>query len=69
MTKVVMQVELPAKLARQLALFVKRVRHDQCRELTECWQSGTERDDQAYAMLEALELLGRALAEKSFAPL
>lgn len=54
--------------AWQLALFIKRVRHDQCRELTDCGQTGEERDDQAYAMLYVLELIARVLREKGYAP-
>jgi len=61
-------VEMPHEDAYQLALFIKRVRHDQCRELTDSGQTSPQRDDQAYAMLHSLELIAKVLRENGYAP-
>lgn len=68
LASVAFTVRLTEQEAWQLAQFIKRVRHDQARELTECGQTGPQRDDQAYTMLYALDLVGAALREKGYAP-
>jgi hypothetical protein len=65
---VTLDVHLTESEAWQLALFIKRVRHDQARELTEGHHSGPERDDQAYEMLHALNLVAAALTRQGYAP-
>lgn len=62
------RIALTHNEALQLSLFIKRVRHDQCRELTDCGQTGEQRDDQAYVMLEALEHVASELRNKGYAP-
>ena len=66
---IVLQVELvDAETAWQLAQFIKRVSFSALFELTEAHLSATERDALAYRMLYGLSAVGRALAEKGFAP-
>ena len=54
--------------AWELAQFIKRVRFDQCLELTDSWQSRPERDQQAYRMLYALDQVAGALKLAGYAP-
>jgi hypothetical protein len=54
--------------AWELAQFIKRVRFDQCLELTDSWQSRPERDEQAYRMLYALDQVAGALKLAGYAP-
>jgi hypothetical protein len=54
--------------AWELAQFTKRVRFDQCFELTDSWQSSSERDEQAYRMLYALDQVAGALKLAGYAP-
>jgi hypothetical protein len=63
-----LDVELTDNEAYELAQFIKRVRFDQVRELTESGQSREQRDDQAYRMLYALDQVGGALRNVGYAP-
>jgi hypothetical protein len=54
--------------AWELAQFIKRVRFDQCLELTDSWQSRPKRDEQAYRMLYALDQVAGALKLAGYAP-
>ena len=55
------EVELSEPQAEALSQFVKRVRHDICRELA-------SNDEEAFAMLESMDAIRAALAEKGHAP-
>ena len=61
-------VELTDTEAWELAQFIKRVRFDQVAQLTECGQSRTQREEQAYRMLQALGQVGGALRDVGYAP-
>lgn len=66
---IVLEVEiLDAETAWQLAQFIKRVSFATIREHTEAGLPPPQRDDRAYVMLDGLSAVGRALAEKGFAP-
>jgi hypothetical protein len=54
-------VELSPEQAEALSQFVKRVRHDICRELASS-------DEESFAMLESMDAIRAALAEKGYAP-
>jgi hypothetical protein len=68
MKHIALTVDLTDAEAWELALFIKRLRFDQCHELTDAWQSRTERDEQAYLMLHALGHVSRALELSGYAP-
>lgn len=68
MTYVTFTVELTDAEAWDLAQFIKRVRFDQCYELTDSWQSRSERQEQAYRMLHALDHVTGALKLAGYAP-
>jgi hypothetical protein len=51
MSIVKITLELADPTAWDLAQFIKRVRFDQCYELTDCGQSRAAREDQAYRMI------------------
>jgi hypothetical protein len=68
MKHITLTVELTDVEAWELAQFIKRVRFDQCRELTESWQSRSEREEQAYRMLYALDQVAGALKLVGYAP-
>jgi hypothetical protein len=66
--RVRIEVEFSDGEAWQLAQFIKRVRFEQALELTESGQSREARDEQAHAMLYALDLVAGALKVKGYAP-
>jgi hypothetical protein len=68
MKRVVITVELTDAAAWELAQFIKRVRFEQCCELTESWQSRSEREEQAYRMLYVLDQVADALKLIGYAP-
>jgi hypothetical protein len=68
MKHVTLTVELTDAEAWELAQFIKRVRFDQCFELTESWRSRTEREEQAYRMLHALDQVAGVLTTVGYAP-
>ena len=68
MKHVTLTVELTDAEAWELARFIKRVRFDQCFELTESWRSRTEREEQAYRMLHALDQVAGVLTTVGYAP-
>jgi hypothetical protein len=69
MSPITLTVELTDDAqAWELAQFIKRLRFDQCYELTEAWQSRAERQEQAYRMLNALDHVRDALEVAGFAP-
>ena len=68
MSIVTITVELPDPTAWDLAQFIKRVRFDQCYELTDCGQSRAEREDQAYRMINGLNKVADALGDAGYAP-
>lgn len=55
------EVELSPEQAEGLSQFVKRVRHDICRELA-------SDDAEAFNMLDALDVIRAALAEQGYSP-
>ena len=61
-------VELVDTEAWELALFIKRLRFDQCYELTDAWQSRAEGQDQAYRVLRVLGRAADALELAGYAP-
>lgn len=68
MKHVTFTIELTDAEAWELAQFIKRVRFDQCFELTESWRSRPEREEQAYRMLYALDQVAGALKIVGYAP-
>jgi hypothetical protein len=68
MKHVTFTIELTDAEAWELAQFIKRVRFDQCCELTESWRSRPEREEQAYRMLYALDQVAGALKIVGYAP-
>lgn len=60
--------ELTDEQAWQLAQFCKRITFASVREVTDGGQSGEQRDDQAYVMLEGINAVARALRDKGYAP-
>ena len=68
MKLITLTVELTDAQAWELALFIKRLRFDQCCELTDAWQSRTEREEQAYRTLHALGHVAYVLERLGYAP-
>jgi hypothetical protein len=68
MKHITITVELTDPAAWDLAQFIKRVRFDQCYELTDCGQLRAEREEQTYRMLYALDQVGGALKLAGYAP-
>ena len=68
MKHVTLTVELTDADAWELAQFIKRVRFDQCYELTESWRPRPEREEQAYRMLHALDQIAGVLTTVGYAP-
>jgi cytochrome c len=68
MKHITLTVELTDAEAWDLAQFIKRIRFDQCYELTESWRSRSDREEQAYRMLYALDQVGGALKLVGYAP-
>jgi hypothetical protein len=68
MKHITLTVELTDAEAWELAQFIKRVRFDQCYELTESWRSRSEREEQAYRMLHALDQVAGVLTAVGYAP-
>ena len=60
--------DLTAREAWNLAQFIKRLRFDQCYELTDSGYSRRYREAQAYEMLAAIDKVGRALKDAGYAP-
>lgn len=67
-SRVKVAVELTDREAMELALFVKRVRFEQVAELTECWQTPEQREEQAYRILHAINQVDRALRDVGYSP-
>jgi hypothetical protein len=67
-THITLIVELADTEDWELALFIKRLRFDQCYEVTDAWQSRAERQDQARRMLHAIGHVTRALELAGYAP-
>jgi hypothetical protein len=67
-THITLTLELTDADPWDLALFIKRLRFDQCYELTDAWQSRAERQDQAYRMLHATGHVTNALELAGYAP-
>ncbi len=61
MERIALQVELPDELVWALAQFVKRLGFSDCRALAVS-------DEEARQMMQASEILRRALAEAGYAP-
>jgi hypothetical protein len=68
MKHITLTVEMTDAEAWELAQFIKRLRFDQCYELTDAWQSRSERQEQAYRMLRALGHVTDALEFAGYAP-
>ena len=62
------RADLTAREAWNLAQFIKRLRFDQCYELTDSGYSRRDREAQAYEMLAAIDKVGRALKDAGYAP-
>lgn len=60
--------ELPDREAWNLAQFIKRLRFDQCYELTDSGYPRPDRESQAYEMLAAIDKIGNALKAAGYAP-
>jgi len=60
--------EFTEREAWNLAQFIKRLRFDQCYELTDSGYSRRDREAQAYEMLAAIDKVGRALKDAGYAP-
>jgi hypothetical protein len=68
MRAVSIHAELTDEEAWNLAQFIKRLRFEQCYELTDSGYSRQARQDQAYVMLAATDKIGNALKTAGFAP-
>jgi hypothetical protein len=68
MKVVSIDAELTDQEAWNLAQFIKRLRFDQCCELTDSGYSRQHRQDQAYVMLAAIDKIGNALKVAGYAP-
>ena len=68
MKHIILNVEIMDAEAWELAQFIKRLRFDQCYELTDAWQSRSERQEQAYRMLHVLGHVTDALKLAGYAP-
>jgi hypothetical protein len=62
------RADLTAREAWNLAQFIKRLRFDQCYELTDSGYSRRDREAQAYEMLAAIDKVGRSLKDAGYAP-
>lgn len=60
--------ELADREAWNLAQFIKRLRFDQCYELTDSGYPRPDRESQAYEMLAAIDKIGNALKAAGYAP-
>ena len=68
MRAVSIHAELTDEEAWNLAQFIKRLRFEQCYELTDSAYSRQNRQDQAYIMLAAIDKIGNALKDAGYAP-
>jgi len=68
MRAVSIHAELTHEEAWNLAQFIKRLRFEQCYELTDSGYSRQTRQDQAYVMLAATNKIGNALKTAGYAP-
>ena len=67
-TVVHIHAELTDQEAWNLAQFIKRLRFDQCCELTDSGHAQQDRREQAYVMLAAINKIGNALKSAGYAP-
>lgn len=68
MNLVSIHTELTDQEAWNLAQFTKRLRFDQCYELTDSGYARQDRQEQAYVMLAAIDKVGKALIAAGYAP-